>query len=431
MSLHNVRDHGAAGDGAQLDTKAIQTAIDAAASTGGTVLFPAGRYRSGTIVLRSGITLKLAAGATLVGSRELADYPAELAPFRDAVGVDRGRTLVLAHKVTDIAIEGPGTIDGQGAGWGDPRPMILRLIDCTRVRVTDLTLRDSAAWVQHYLGCEDLYLRGVKVDSRVNGNNDGLNLDGCQRVRVSDCHFSSGDDALTLKCTTARACRDITITNCLLSSHCNALKFGTESQAGGFENIVISNIAVYDTRLCGITVATVDGAPVRDVVIAGVSMRNVGAAIFVRLGARGYHLPKEVQPRPVGCLQTLILRDIHARTTDRIGSAILGLPGRPIENVLLDGLTIESPGNATAAEAARIPEELPAMYPQFTEWGGPFPAYGLFCRHVRGLTIANAGFTLLKPDPRPAIACQDVQGLVTGNLTGSVHGAGLQKNLGD
>jgi hypothetical protein len=158
-------------------------------------------------------------------------------------------------------------------------------------------------------------------------------------------------------------------------------------------------------------------------------MRNVGAAIFVRLGSRGYHLPKDVQPRPVGCLENLVLRDIHARTTENIGSAILGLPGHPIQNVLVEGLTIESPGKGTAADAKRVPEELPAMYPQYTEWGGAFPGYGLFCRHVQGLTIRNSRFNLQATDGRPAIAFQDVPGLITDNVGGAPAGGDLIKEI--
>ena len=189
-------------------------------------------------------------------------------------------------------------------------------------------------------------VRGVRVVSHCNGNNDGINLDGCSRVVVSDCHFSCEDDAFTLKCTTERPCRDVVVTNCLFQSNCNGIKFGTES-IGGFENVTISNCVVYDTRLCGITVATVDGAFLRDVQISNITMRNVGGAIFVRLGSRGYHLPKDVKPRPVGHLKRLVLRDIQATGVDRIGSAVLGMPGHPIEEVTLENISIVSSGGGT------------------------------------------------------------------------------------
>ena len=278
----------------------------------------------------------------LLGSKDIADYTA-LMEFRDAVGTDRGQALIFAHRKENVTIEGRGTIDGQGEGFKDPRPMILRFLECRVVTVTEITLKDSAAWVQHYLGCEDVMIRGVRVDSNCNGNNDGINLDGCQRVVVSDCHFSAGDDAFTLKCTTHRPCRDIVVTNCLFKSDCNGIKFGTES-IGGFENVTISNCVVYDTRLCGITVATVDGAFLQDVLISGITMRNVGGAIFVRLGSRGYHLPKEVKSRPVGHLRRLVIRDVQATGVDRIGSAIIGMPDHPIEDVTVENVRILSEG---------------------------------------------------------------------------------------
>ncbi len=407
MSTYDVRKAGAKGDGIALETKVLQATIDHCAEKGGgTVLIPAGCYRTGTLVMRSHVTLHLDSGATLLGSADIADY-ASAATFRDAVGCDRGQCLIFAKGVEDIAIEGRGVIDGQGAGFRDPyRPMLLRFLNCQRVAVSGVTLKDAGAWVQHYLECDDVELQRVTVLSRVNGNNDGLNLDGCQRVRVSDCHFSSGDDALTLKCTTPRPCKDIVISNCLLSSDCNGLKFGTESR-GGFENVTITNCAIYDTRLCGITVATVDGAKMENIIITNISMRDVGAAIFVRLGSRGYHLPKEVQPRPCGSMRNLIIRNVLATGVDSHGSAIMGLPGHPIENVMLDHVVISSRGGGTKEDAGKPVEEAPERYPQYNQWGN-LPAYGLYARHVRHLSKSQIRFELTGSDPRPPLVCDDV-----------------------
>jgi len=406
----NVRDFGATGDGVSKETCALQEAIDAcAASGGGTVVFPSGRYLSGTLLLKSNVTLHVGAGATLLGSPDSEDYTTDIMGFRDAVGADRGRALIVAYQQENVAIEGRGVIDGQGKDWKDARPMILRFLECQKVSVTDVTLKDSGAWVQHYLACSDVMIRGVRVDSHCNSNNDGINLDGCERVVMSDCHFSAGDDAFTLKCTSERPCRDVVVTNCLFQSECNGIKFGTES-VGGFENITISNCVVYDTALCGLTVATVDGAFLRNVTISNIVMRNVGGAIFMRLGSRGYHVPPEVQPRPAGSFQRVVIRDIIASGVDGMGSAILGLEDKPIEDVILENIFISGVGGGSRLAAPLA--ERPMEYPQYNHWG-PFPAHGLFCRHVKGLQIRNLKVSVASPDARPALLFEDVTELTT------------------
>ena len=251
----DVRAAGAAGDGTRLDTRAIQGAIDACARAGGgAVRFPPGRYLSGSIFLRSRVTLHLEAGAVLLGSAKLQDYPETVQKFRSYTDNYTAKSLIYAEGVEDIAITGRGAIDGQGAAFEGPykvRPYTIRIIECRNVFVEGVTMRDSPMWMQHYLACEGVHIRGITVRSRVNRNNDGIDIDCCRNVRISDCDISSGDDALCLKSTATLPCRDVAITNCLISSACNGLKMGTETN-GGFENIVISNCTVYDTRLAEI-----------------------------------------------------------------------------------------------------------------------------------------------------------------------------------
>ena len=262
----NVRDHGAAGDGTHLDTKAIQDAVDACARAGGgTVLVPAGAYLSGTIVLKSRVTLHLDAGAVLLGSKNLQDYPSLVPALRSFTDTYTDKSLIYAEGLQDIGISGRGVIDGQGAAFKGPyklRPYMLRFVSCRNVSVTDVSIKDSPMWVQHYLACEELNIHGIGVHSSVNVNNDGIDIDGCQRVRISDCEITSGDDAIVLKATADRPCKDVVVTNCMLSTPCNALKLGTESN-GGFENIVIQNSAIYNTRLAGIALEMVDGGVAR------------------------------------------------------------------------------------------------------------------------------------------------------------------------
>jgi len=245
QAVFNVQDFGVAATGQILDTKGLQSAINAAGQSGGTVYFPPGTYLSGTLTLKSHVSLHFEVGAVLLGSTNLADYPPLQPALRSYTDVYTNQSLINGENLEDVALLGRGTINGQGANLkrGNEyrnRPFLIRMVNCRHVQVADLTLLDSAMWVQHYMACEDVSIREMTVHSRCNANNDGIDIDACEKVRISDCEIFSGDDAIVLKSTLDRPCRDVVVTNCVLSSQSNALKLGTES-VGGFQNIAITN----------------------------------------------------------------------------------------------------------------------------------------------------------------------------------------------
>lgn len=410
----NVRQHGAKGDGSHLDTPPIQAAIDACARAGGgTVLFPAGGYLSGTLVLKSHVTLHLASGATLLGSKNLADYPAHTAQVRSYTDNYTDKSLIYAENAEDIAIAGRGTIDGQGAAFKGPykvRPYMIRVIACRDVSVTDITLKDSPMWVQHYLACEGVAIRGITVRSRVNGNNDGIDIDACGRVRISDCDIWSGDDAIVLKSTLDRPCKDIAIANCTLSSACNALKLGTESN-GGFQNIVISNCTIYATRLAGLAIEMVDGGLLEHVSVSNLVMDAVAAPIFIRLGDRGRPFVEGGPRPPAGRLRNVAISNVQAGNCGVTGCAIAGIPGHPVEGVSLDNIRLSFVGGGKRV-AGEVPENAD-KYPEYSMFGKQLPGYAFYCRHVRDLTFRNIRTTTATPDERPALVCDDVRQLET------------------
>ncbi len=418
----NVREAGAAGDGARLDTAALQGAIDACArSGGGTVRLPAGRYLSGTLVLRSRVTLHLGAGSVLLGSKNLSDYPPKVPKMRSYTDNYTEKSLIYAENVEEVAIEGRGAIDGQGAAFEGPykvRPYMMRFIECRRVAIEGVRILDSPMWVQHYLGCEDVAIRGITVRSRVNHNNDGIDIDCCRYVRISDCDISSGDDAIVLKSTAGRVCRDVAVTNCVLSSRCNALKLGTETN-GGFENIAISNCTIYDTRLAGLTLQIVDGGTLDRVAVSNLVMQNVGAPIFLRLGNRARPW-MENGPRPgMGRFRNVTISNIEATGCSRTGCGLAGLPGHPIEQVTLSDVRLWFTGGGRAEDAAREVPEHPDKYPEHNMFG-VLPAYGLYCRHMAGLTLRNVRTGFDGSEFRPALICEDVAGLDLAGFEGAV-----------
>jgi polygalacturonase len=423
--FHDVRQYGASGDGASLSTKAIQAAIDGCArSGGGTVLFPAGAYLSGTIVLKNNVTLQLEAGAVLRGSRRLEDYPSHVPALRSYTDNYTERSLVYAEDVENVSICGHGTIDGQGASFKGEyklRPYLIRFVKCRNVSVTDVTIRDSPMWVQHYLACDQVNIRGISVHSRVNANNDGIDIDSCRGVRISDCDIWCGDDAIVLKATLDRPCRDVVIANCVLSTLCNALKLGTESN-GGFENIAISNCTVYDTRLAGLAIEMVDGGVLDRVSVSNIVMKGVGTPIFIRLGDRARPFVAGGPRPPAGSLRNVSISGVQADGAGVTGCAIAGLAGHEIENVTLENIRLSFAGGGRASDAAREIPEKAADYPEFGMFG-KLPAYGFYCRHVKNLGLSNVRTGFTEPEERPALVADDVE---TVELANCVWGCGAQ-----
>ena len=429
----NVRNYGAAGDGVQLDTKAIQATIDSCAlSGGGTVYFSSGQYLSGTLFLKNNVTIYLDAGASLLGSKNLADYPETICEYRSYTDNYTVRSLIYAEKVHNISIIGRGTIDGQGAAFKTPkphaehykeRPYLIRMIECNQVTVRDVTIQNSAMWVQHYLACDNVNIDGIAVHSVVNHNNDGIDIDSCHRVRISNCEIHSGDDAIVLKATSDRVCRDVTITNCILSSRANAFKLGTESN-GGFQNITMSNCTIYDTRGCAIALEEVDGGTLEQVNVNNVVIQNSGGAIFLRLGNRarpftskgpgGSHGTFTMKPdtkRPgMGSFSRVFISNVQAIGIDSIGCSITGLPGHPVEDVTLQNIRIQFHGAGTQNLVDREIPEREEAYPSYRMFDA-LPSYGFFCRHASNLKFDHVQLGFKRDDIRPAMIFDDVENL--------------------
>jgi polygalacturonase len=410
--LHDIRDYGAKPDGKTLCTSSIQQAIDACSRAGGgTVYLPPGTFLSGTIYFKSGVTFRIAAGCTLLGSTNLKDYPPTVQEFRSYTDNYTDKSLIYGENVENIAITGRGTIDGQGASFEGPykvRPYMIRFIQCRNVTVKDVTIKNSPMWVQHYLACDDVRITGITVRSLVNSNNDGIDIDSCRRVVISNCNIESGDDAIVLKSTSARVCRDVAVSNCILSSRCNALKMGTESN-GGFQNIAITGCSIYDTRLAGVALEIVDGGTMDGVVVSNITMRKIGAPIFMRLGNRARPFRKDMEKPGIGAMRNITISNIEATGANSTGCAISGLPEAKIENVTLSNVRLTFEGGGTKADAGREIPEKPDAYPEYSMFG-KLSAYGLYCRHVKDLKLLNIQLLLERPDHRYAVILEDVEG---------------------
>jgi len=455
----NIKDYGATGDGTTLDTGAINKAIEAcSAAGGGTVYFPAGRYLSGSVRLKNNITVYLDAGATLLGApNDINAYdPPEDNPFdmyQDFGHSHWHNGLVWGEELENIAIIGRGTIDGSGmtiedpdAGGGD-KSISLKL--CRNVMIKDITIRRAGHFAILTTGCDNMTIDGVKIDS----NRDGINLDCCKNVRVSNCTINTPvDDGMVLKSSYGlgykRVTENITITNCMFSGFAEGtmldgtrsttgvereglggIKFGTETN-GGFRNIAISN-CVFES--CdGLYLEIMDGGVMENVTISNIAMQNLmGVPVFIRLGnrARGPNNP------PVGKIRNVKISNVSAIGAYWMsGSHITGIPGHPVENVRLSNINIVYDGGGTKEDARLVPPEIENAYP-LSDMFGTLPSYGFFVRHVKGIEFHDVTVGFEKEDLRPALVCNDVEGLELDNFKAQRAPAGepsvVLKNVTD
>jgi len=423
--VYNVLDYGAKPDGKALSTKPIQKAIDACGSGGGgTVRFPPGTFLSGALCMRSGVTLALEQGATLLGSRNLRDYytAAADAQGRQAGGSPVFRNLIHAENLLDLAIRGKGTIDGSGSAFRDktkPRPKVIYLLNCRNVLVEDVQLRNAGCWMQHYRFCEKLTIRNINVFNHVAFNNDGLNIDSCRDVTITGCRVDSDDDGIVLKSLSEQPCRKVKIADCTISSHCNALKMGTES-GGGFLDISVTGCTIFSPKhskkiygrqrgLAAIALEIVDGGRLENVSVSGIDIEGVSVPIFLRLGNRARPYVGGAKPG-VGTFRNVRLDNITAKGISPIGCSITGLAGHPIENVTLENIRLTFEGGGTRQDTTRTIPEREKSYPESIMFG-TLPAYGLYCRHVRGLSLSNLQLLTEKADLRHAVMFDDVADL--------------------
>lgn len=425
--VYDVTRFGAKGDGITNNTLFIQRAIDSCAITGGKVYFPTGTFLTATIYLKSNVTLHLTGGATLLAHTDISQYPYLDAGIRFYGEGWARQSLVFAKNITNAGIEGQGTIDGQGASFPvntikkpdryKNRPYLLWFAGCKNISVKGVELRNSAFWMQHYLGCEYVNIDGIRIWNHSNKNNDMMDLDGCKYVTVNNVTGDSDDDGITIKSTSTLLSEHITITNCILSSHCNALKFGTES-TGGFRNITISNCVIKPSRQLttiygkpagnsGVSLELVDGGILENVTIDNLVIEGPQVPLFIRLGNRARKHIDDAAPPPIGILRNINISNIIATSADTIGCALTGIPGARIENISLSNIFMETNGGGSAADMLKKVEEKEKDYPEANMFGN-LPAYGLYIRHATGIKLSNITLRHRNRESRPGIMVSKV-----------------------
>ena len=447
----NVRDFGATGDGSTIDTPAVNRAIEAAAAQGGgTVWFPAGTYACYTIRLKSHVGLHVEHGATILaadvpdagtttGGYDPAGPPQPWEAFQDFGHNHWANSLIYGDGLEDFSITGAGLIWGKGLSRGDSDSLqraespgvgnkAIALKNCRNVSIRDISIKMGGHFAILLTGTDNVILDGLNIDT----NRDGIDIDCCRNVRVSNCSVNSPwDDAICPKSSFAlgysRATENVTISDCYVTGAyeygsmlsgawklatysqvrkaCGRIKCGTESN-GGFKNITIANCVFDQCR--GLALETVDGAVIEDITVTNLSMRGlVHAPIFLRLGSR-LRGPAGTQP---GILRRILISNVtSSNAVAEYPSIISGIPGSLIEDVKISDVYLHQLGGGSAEWAALQPPENESGYPEASMFG-TLPATGFFLRHARNLEYSNIEIATAKPDARPAIWAEDVDGL--------------------
>ncbi|MBQ8060630.1 MAG: glycoside hydrolase [Bacteroidales bacterium] len=446
-TVYQASSFGIKSDGVTLNTRSIQAGIDFISSHGGGVLeISVGRYLTGSIFMKSNVELRLLEGAVLAGSTNPYDYEM----------VEGNYGLLLAKGQTNIAVTGKGVIDGRGADCAlnflnqvhlgfledttkydrvTKRPKLIYFRECENVTIEGLNLRNSAEWTLVTDQCEKLTISGILLDSKNYWNNDGLDIVDCRHVLVKDSFIDASDDAICFKShSAAHLCEDIEVRNCMARSSASGFKFGTVSR-GGFKNIRIIGNKVFDTYRSAITIQSVDGAEVENIVVDSLEAVNTGNAIYLRTGKRwggskeGYlrnitlsniRVEVPLEKPDAGYSYEGPIEDLPRNVSP---AGIVGIPGMPVENIVLKNVEIIYPGGGNKLYAFRgtsdeeldsIPEMID-IYPEFSQFK-ELPAWGLFIRHAKGITLDNVHFVAGNKDYRPAVVADDVQGLEIKNL---------------
>jgi hypothetical protein len=468
--VYDIRDFGAKGDGVTLDTKALQAAIDACnKDQGGTVLVPAGTFVIGTTELKSNVTLHIAAQGILLGSGHGLDYfPANAIPLHGDSTLEDGNTgLLFAVNAENITVEGPGMIDGRGSQFhgpkrGDPspagisgakRPYHLMFYKCKHLRIRDIFLKDCAFHSMRIVQCTYAWFTGIHLRSRVISNNDGFHFISCERMHVSNCDIECQDDA----CALFGSCKFITVTDCTFSTRWSVFRFG----GGSAENIAVSNCIMDVVFGCPIKLHGSANSRFENFSFSNLIMNHVTGPISIGLGARRRRseIPAGQTNAVAGAISSAVTNIASTASTNSFSGGFASEPTpeelaletgvirnisfsgiratvvKPfplpesehksgynpgevfsciglnavgagwLENVSFDDVHINFPGGGTAEQAAvrDVPRAIGEYYA-----AGIFPAYALYARQVRGLTLNNVRFEIAASDLRPAVVFDHV-----------------------
>ncbi|MBI9049179.1 MAG: glycoside hydrolase family 28 protein [Anaerolineaceae bacterium] len=419
---YNIRSFGAVGDGVSLDTPAIQQAIDACAKNGGgTVIVPAGKFVTGSIFLRSNISLYLDVGAELLGSENITDYPVIKSRWEGQTQ-DTYASLIGGDQLSNISVLGRGTVNGRGEVWWKayaeglldyPRPRLISFSNSNNILIDGITATNSPSWTINPVHCENVTIHAITVINPADSpNTDGINPDSCRLVRISDCYVSVGDDCITIKSGTEHEspewyapCRDIAITNCTLERGHGGVVIGSE-MSGGVKNVVISNCIFIGTdRGIRIKSRRGRGGVIEDIRISNLIMDGVLCPftmnLYYHVGARGNHVVSDKNARSVDDgtprIRRVSFNHITAREVKHAAGFLYGLAEMPLEEISFSNVSIS------------ISEDADAGYPEMADDIPHMSKAGFFIRNAHHVRLENVEVAGQIGDAFDIADCTDIK----------------------
>ncbi|RDI69863.1 glycoside hydrolase family 28 protein [Halopelagius longus] len=446
----DVREYGAAGDGAELDTEAIQDALDDCAETGGTVRVPPGTYRTAPLRVGDDTTLHLDAGATLRFVRDYSAFPTVESRWEGWNQVGFHPCLFVAG-AENVAVTGRGTIDGQGDYWWEfydtpeseypdglterlaefearndkrddvssftLRPPLFQISESENVTVSGVTLRNSPFWNTHVVYSENVTLHDVNVENPEGApNGDGIDIDSSRFVRISDTYINAGDDAICIKSgkneegrTVGRPAAQITVTNCTVEAGHGGVVVGSE-MSGDVRDVTVSNCTFTGTDR-GVRIKTQRGrgGVVEDLRFDNIVMRRVACPFVVN----GYYFTDiDSDPVPVDD-GTPTVRNVHfsnvtARNVSYAGF-FAGLPERSFEGISFSDVRIDATRPLDATDVS------PAMAENYDA------SHTFFCKSLGDVSFRNVE---IRTPESPAMAFEEVESVELDGLRFRGEGRG-------
>ena len=402
-SVFDVTNYGVVGDGETNNTVKIAEIIEKMKEIGGgTIYFPPGDYVTGSIILGDNMTLYLDGGATILGSADPADYP--MITKEKLKGYNReGHTgLVAAMNAKNITVTGRGVLDGRGYNWWDNpknehRPRAFQPILCENVRLSGISIINSAMWTVHPMCCRNVTIDGISIKNPANSpNTDGINPESCSNVHVSNCQVDVGDDCVTLKSGTEDdllqkqyPCENITITNCTMNNGHGGVVIGSE-MSGGVKNVTISN-CVFNGTDRGIRIKTrrKRGGSVEDIRVDNIMMTNV----FSPLTINGYYqcggtdpndmelfnLEKNPVEDSTPVFKNIYISNVTAREVKCAAGYIYGIPEMPVTSLHVDNFVC----SMTKGDHGVASAPIMAWHVE------PTKGYGFYCANMKDVSFNN------------------------------------------
>lgn len=459
MKEYVVTEYGLVANDKALQRNALQNLVDLCAENGGgKIIFPRGMYVLSTVFLKNNVHIVLQEGALLLGAESYYDYaqeePVDYPIYQDSSHTYYHPSMFVGIDCQDISITGKGKIDMRsvwdedgvrGAAIKHRGAKCIALKNCQNVLISGLEIVNVTDLAIYFAGCENVDIYDIKMRVYI----DGISPDNSKNVRIHNCDVETGDDGIVFKSSYTLnhldICKDIHVWNCRIKSRCNAIKFGTETN-GGFENILIENIDVRETRITGISIESVDGAIIDGVTIRNVKMRNVNAPLFIHVGKR----MRGPQGRTIGKIKNVTLENITAEgpyeeyeimpwnyfsykdkdtlqkpwifgvaesfddtnsgnTSEsdwQMTSNICGLKESLLENIVLKNIHLKLDGGVRNYKK-EVPEEA-QDYPEVFVYGRILPAKGIYFRHIDGLELDNVTVETYRADNREKFVFENV-----------------------